>query len=41
MVEGARVYISPNPSPANASYSVADLTASYDGLAALRARLGV
>ena len=40
-VEGARVYISPNPSPANASYSVADLVASYDGLAALRARLSV
>lgn len=40
-VEGARVYVSPNPSPANASYSVADLIASYDGLAALRARLGV
>lgn len=40
-VEGARVYVSPNPSPANASYSVADLTTSYDGLAALRARLGV
>ncbi|CAN0379938.1 unnamed protein product [Phaeothamnion confervicola] len=40
-VEGARVYISPNPSPANASYSVADLIASYDGLAALRAQLGV
>ncbi len=40
-VEDARVYISPNPSPANASYSVADLIASYDGLAALRARLGV
>lgn len=40
-VEGAQVYISPNPSPANASYSVTDLIASYDGLAALRARLGV
>lgn len=40
-VAGARVYISPNPSPANASYSVTDLIASYDGLAALRARLGV
>lgn len=39
LVEGARVYISPNPSPANASYSLADLMASYDGLAALRARL--
>ena len=40
-VEGAQVYISPNPSPANASYSVTDMIASYDGLAALRARLGV
>ena len=40
-IEGASVFISPNPSPANASYSVADLIASYNGLAALRARLGV
>ena len=41
LVSGARVFVAPNPSPANASYSVADLTAAYDALADLRARLGV
>lgn len=34
-VAGCRCYVSPNPSPANAAYSLADLVASYDELAAL------
>ena len=35
-VAGARVFVSPNPSPANAAFSLHDLVASYDELAALR-----
>ena len=34
---GARCWISPNPSPANARFALGDLVASYDGLAALLA----
>lgn len=30
---GVRCYVSPNPSPANASFSLQDIVASYDGLA--------
>jgi len=33
----ARCWISPNPSPANARFTLGDLVASYDGLAALLA----
>ncbi|MGR8920511.1 MAG: mismatch-specific DNA-glycosylase [Gammaproteobacteria bacterium] len=32
---GARCFVSPNPSPANARYRLADFVASYDALAAL------
>ena len=35
----ARIFIAPNPSPANASYGLADFVAAYDQLAALRDRL--
>lgn len=38
-VIGAHCFISPNPSPANAGYALADIVASYDELADLRARL--
>ena len=33
---GALAFVSPNPSPANAAFSLDDLVASYDELAALR-----
>lgn len=36
---GARVFVTPNPSPANAAFSLAVLVAHYDRLAALRDRL--
>ncbi len=35
LVEGLPCFVSPNPSPANAAYSLAEITASYDRLAAL------
>ena len=35
-VGGAHCFVSPNPSPANASYALADIVASYDALAQLR-----
>lgn len=38
-LEQARVFVSPNPSPANASYALVDLIGSYNQLAALRARV--
>lgn len=34
----ADIFVSPNPSPANASYSLADITASYNELAAIIGR---
>jgi TDG/mug DNA glycosylase family protein len=37
-VAGAACFISPNPSPANASHGFADIVASYDELARLIAR---
>ncbi|MEQ8663233.1 MAG: mismatch-specific DNA-glycosylase [Gammaproteobacteria bacterium] len=39
MLAGARCFISPSPSPANARFALADLVASYDALARLLARL--
>ena len=38
-VAGARVFIAPNPSPANARFALADFIAAYDALAALRDRV--
>lgn len=38
-VDGAHVFIAPNPSPANARYRLADFIAAYDALAALRDRV--
>ena len=35
-IAGSRVFVTPNPSPANAAYSLADLTAWYRRLARLR-----
>lgn len=40
-VEAAHVFVTPNPSPANATYSVQDLIEAYDALAALRVRLAI
>jgi TDG/mug DNA glycosylase family protein len=34
----SRVFVAPNPSPANASYSLGDIAAWLQRLAALRAR---
>ncbi|MEQ8232888.1 MAG: mismatch-specific DNA-glycosylase [Gammaproteobacteria bacterium] len=39
LVAGTRSWVSPNPSPANARFSLAELVASYDGLADVLARL--
>ena len=36
-VDGRPCYVSPNPSPANARYALADIVASYDALADLLA----
>ena len=38
-IGASRVFVLPNPSPANARYSLADLTAWYDELSALRREL--
>ena len=36
---GAAIFVSPNPSPANARYRLPDYVASYNALAAALARL--
>ena len=40
LLGASRIFVVPNPSPANAVYSVDDLTAWYRGLEELRAGLG-
>lgn len=39
VIASARVFVAPNPSPANASYRLADFIAAYDALAIMRERI--
>jgi len=38
LIGKARVYVTPNPSPANAQYSLADITKAYDAMVSYRVR---